>query len=138
MKLRYLAISVCTLLGNNIEASAQDAAPFTVNWSTLDGGGGASSGGGFSLNGTFGQPDAGVMNGGSFSIAGGFWGEEVPELRITRFGRNADGTFTIEWVGGGTLQTAPAVTGPWQDVPGAASPYTLTPTAPMLFLRIRL
>jgi hypothetical protein len=47
------------------------------------------------------------------------------------------GSLTIEWTGGGTLQAAPAVTGPWQDVPGAASPYTFNPTAAALFGRIK-
>ena len=40
---------------------------------TIDGGGGASSGGSFVLTGTAGQPDAGLLTGGSFSLAGGFW-----------------------------------------------------------------
>ena len=51
--------------------------------------------------------------------------------------KNADGTITIKWTGGGTLQTAAAVNGPWQDVSGAPSPYTLTPTAAMTFGRIK-
>ncbi len=57
--------------------------------------------------------------------------------KFTSIKRNADGTVTVEWTGGGTLQAAPAVTGPWEDVTGAASPYTLTPTAPMTFGRLR-
>ncbi len=55
-----------------VAASAQ--AQFAVAWWTVDGGGGASSGGLFTLSGTIGQPDAGVLAGGSFSIQGGFWG----------------------------------------------------------------
>jgi hypothetical protein len=51
--------------------------------------------------------------------------------------KNADGSLTITWTGGGTLQAAPAVTGPWQDVTGATSPYKLTPSAAMLYGRIR-
>ncbi|MBL9136391.1 MAG: hypothetical protein JNK85_11010 [Verrucomicrobiales bacterium] len=50
---------------------------------------------------------------------------------------NANGSITITWTGGGTLQAAPAVTGPWQDVAGATSPYTFTPTAQMLFGRLK-
>ena len=52
--------------------------------------------------------------------------------------RNGDGTITIQWNGGGTLLASAAVNGPWQEVSGAASPYTLTPTGTMLFTRIRL
>jgi hypothetical protein len=50
-----------------------------------------------------------------------------------------DGSITLEWTGGGTLQAAASITGPWQGVPGAASPYKVTPTAgaPILFGRIK-
>lgn len=43
--------------------------------STVDGGGGVmrSTGGGFELSSTIGQPDAGVMTGGEFELAGGYW-----------------------------------------------------------------
>ena len=51
--------------------------------------------------------------------------------------KNADGTITITWTGGGTLQAATTVTGPWQDVTGATSPYKFTPTGPTLFGRIK-
>jgi hypothetical protein len=51
-------------------------AQFQIDWYTIDGGGGASSGGGFSLSGTIGQPDAGPSMtsgpGGPFSATGGF------------------------------------------------------------------
>lgn len=57
--------------------------------------------------------------------------------QFTKSTRNADGTLTFEWTGGGTLQAAPAITGPWQDVTGATSPYKVTPTGPMLFGRIK-
>jgi hypothetical protein len=59
--------------------------------------------------------------------------------KFTSMTKNADGTVTVAWKGGGTLQAAPAITGPWEDVPGATSPYTLNPaqTGPMLFGRIK-
>ena len=47
---------------------------FDLSWYTIDGGGGSNSTGGeFSLSGTIGQPDAGVMQGGDFTLSGGFW-----------------------------------------------------------------
>ena len=49
------------------------AQPFDLSWHTIDGGGGASSGGGFTLTGTIGQPDAGSSSGGAFTCVGGFW-----------------------------------------------------------------
>lgn len=48
----------------------------------------------------------------------------------------ADGSITIEWTGGGTLQSAAAVTGPWQNVTGA-SPLKVNPSERMLLYRLR-
>lgn len=54
-------------------AQAYQAA-YTLDWWTVDGGGGASNGNGYTLNGTLGQPDAGtVASGGGYTLAGGFW-----------------------------------------------------------------
>jgi hypothetical protein len=50
------------------------AQSYSIDWFTIDGGGGASTGGVYSVSGTIGQPDAGVMSGGHYSLAGGFWG----------------------------------------------------------------
>jgi hypothetical protein len=46
---------------------------FSIDWSTIDSGGGTSTGGIYSVSGTIGQPDAGSMSGGTYSVAGGFW-----------------------------------------------------------------
>lgn len=40
---------------------------------TIDSGGGRSSGGGFVLEATVGQPDAATLNGGVYRLRGGFW-----------------------------------------------------------------
>ncbi|HOW64711.1 MAG TPA: PA14 domain-containing protein [Candidatus Paceibacterota bacterium] len=61
----------------------------------------------------------------------------VTAPEFTSITRGADGKITVTWEGGGTLQAAEAITGPWQDVPGATSPYTLTPTSNILFGRIK-
>jgi hypothetical protein len=47
---------------------------YSIDWSTIDGGGGTSTGGVYSVTGTIGQPDAGKMSGGNFTLDGGFWG----------------------------------------------------------------
>ncbi len=45
-----------------------------INWHTVDGGGGVSSAGGFTLHGTIGQHDAGnSLSAGGFTLEGGFW-----------------------------------------------------------------
>ncbi len=54
------------------------AGVFDLTWFTVDGGGGTSSGGGFVLSGTIGQPDAGEMSGGGFTLLGGFWQPSGP------------------------------------------------------------
>lgn len=53
-------------------------AQHSIDWYTIDGGGAMyTSGGGFELSGTIGQPDAGSfaspMTGGGFELVGGFW-----------------------------------------------------------------
>jgi hypothetical protein len=57
--------------------------------------------------------------------------------KFTGIVKNADGTFTVTWTGGGTLQASPTVNGPYTDVPGATSPYKVTPAGASLFGRIR-
>ena len=52
---------------------AQTGDPYDLTWSTIDVGGGRSTGGAYTLEGTIGQPDAGLMSGGSYVLAGGFW-----------------------------------------------------------------
>lgn len=55
-------------------AFAQSGGPYTLTWSTIDGGGATfSEGGGYRLGGTAGQPDAGVSAGALYTLAGGFW-----------------------------------------------------------------
>jgi hypothetical protein len=46
---------------------------YSIDWFTVDGGGGTSTGGVYSVSGTIGQPDAGQMTGGNYGIDGGFW-----------------------------------------------------------------
>jgi hypothetical protein len=55
-----------------------------------------------------------------------------PTLSIVN---NGDGTVTVTYTG--TLQAAPAVNGPWEDVEGATSPLTVTADAPATFARTR-
>src|SRR5258708_17972752 len=64
---------------------------YSIDWFTVDGGGGTSTGGLYSVSGTIGQPDAGTMSGGNYSLTGGFWSlvsavqtPGAPLLTITR------------------------------------------------------
>ena len=49
------------------------AQSYSIDWFTIDGGGGTSTGGVYSVSGTIGQPDAGQMTNGQYSVTGGFW-----------------------------------------------------------------
>jgi len=87
---------------------------YSIAWSSLDAGGAMfSTGGGYSLGGTVGQPDAGVLAGGTFTLQGGFWvspaaattsvpdpGSDVPVDRLSMprpnpFGRSTEVAFTL-------------------------------------------
>ena len=62
------------LLPPGLIALAQTGGGYDLTWSTVDGGGYTfSTGSGFSLGGTAGQADAGVLTGGGYTLAGGFW-----------------------------------------------------------------
>ncbi|MBI5388073.1 MAG: hypothetical protein HZA90_25695 [Verrucomicrobia bacterium] len=65
---RLLSLAVLAAL-----AALLHAQQYEIKWSTIDGGGGTSTGGVYSVSGTIGQPDAGAMIGGSYSVVGGFW-----------------------------------------------------------------
>ena len=74
---------------------------FAVDWSTVDGGGGTSTGGVYAVSGAIGQPDAGAMGGGKYSLTGGFWSllsvvqtEGAPLLSIARTMTN---TIAVSW-----------------------------------------
>jgi len=84
---------------------------YSIDWHSIDGGGGSSAAGAFSLIGTIGQPDAsGMLTGGSFSLTGGFW-SVVPSAgapRLTAYLTNLN-RIVISWPSpstGFTLQQA--------------------------------
>ena len=70
-----ICTTVLTIFGIGLlGANSVEAQSFSIDWFTIDGGGGVSSAGGFELVGTIGQPDTGpTMTGGGFAISGGFW-----------------------------------------------------------------
>ena len=49
------------------------AQSYSIDWFTIDGGGGTSTGGVYSVSGTIGQPDAGALSSGGYALSGGFW-----------------------------------------------------------------
>lgn len=76
-----LIIGLLVIVGGAIAGASGDRADnLSIPWWTVDGGGGDSSGGAYTLRGTTGQPDAGRASGGDFSLVGGFW--RSPEARV--------------------------------------------------------
>ena len=64
---------------------------YQIVWSTIDNGGGQSSGGSYKLSGTIGQPDAEYSEGGSYEMLGGFWpGGPLCFVDFPDFARFAD------------------------------------------------
>lgn len=55
---------------------------YTINWYSVDGGGGRSTSANVNLIGTIGQYDAGAASGGPFQLAGGFWAHTVPSRQV--------------------------------------------------------
>ena len=72
--MKWLMMGLAVLMAIPI-ALAQSGGGYDLTWNTIDGGGGTSTGGGFELSGTAGQPDAGALASadGTFKLKGGFW-----------------------------------------------------------------
>ena len=84
-----------------LAVSAAQAQSYSIDWFTIDGGGGTSTGGVFSVSGTIGQPDAGHMSGGNFTLDGGFWGivaaVQTPGAPLLRVFRTTTNTVVVAW-----------------------------------------
>ena len=139
---RFLLLAAASLLP--LTGFAQQ---YSIDWFTLDGGGGASTGGVYAVSGTLGQPDAGTpMAGGNYSLTGGFWvlpiavqTTNAPILTIVPFG---SGQARISWVPntpGFVLQESTSLSPPnWGNSPsGAANPVTVPAPPPSKFYRLR-
>ena len=72
-RLRTVLLAAAVLLPVALWAPAAGAQSYEMSWHTVDRGGGSASSGTLRLEGTVGQPDAGVLTGGNFRLEGGFW-----------------------------------------------------------------
>ena len=71
---RILALIAALLAVSVGLVHAQSGGGYDLSWSTIDGGGTTfSTGGGYELGSTVGQPDAATLSGGGYSLPGGFW-----------------------------------------------------------------
>lgn len=140
------AITSFLLVGAGLLALPVRAQNHAIDWHTIDGGGGTSTGGVYSVSGTIGQPEAGpVMTNGQYSIIGGFWAlpsavqtPGTPRLTITPAG---PGQVTISWTPdtpGFVLQESPSLAAAnWTNAPSSATnPVTVPATIPAKFYRL--
>jgi hypothetical protein len=121
------------------------AQPYEINWSTIDGGGGTSTGGVYSLNGTIGQPDAGgPMTGGPYSLTGGFWSlqaVQTPGAPLLTIQPAGAGQATILWTPdspGWILQETPGFSPTnWvNSASGSTNPVTVPALGTSRFYRL--
>jgi hypothetical protein len=122
------------------------AQPYSITSSTIDGGGGTSTNGQYSLSGTIGQPDAGsTLTNGQYAVTGGFWAlpqavqtPGAPLLSITAAG---PGSATISWEpdspGFALQETDSLASTNWVDaVSGTNNPAVVPVTVPAKFYRL--
>lgn len=93
MKAKLSARFILGLL--TLSGAICSAQTYSIDWHTIDGGGGTSTGGGYSLSGTIGQPDAGSMSGGGYTLGGGFWGLDVPIAIFDNTSGSVNGGFGV-------------------------------------------
>jgi hypothetical protein len=75
-------ILVALLCASGLIFAQSSGGEYEVTKSTIDSGGGTSTGGDFSLTGTIGQPDsnAQISSGSEFLLAGGFWAKAIDTI----------------------------------------------------------
>jgi len=126
--------SIATMVSQPFPAFAQ----YAINWHTMDGGGGTSTGGVYSVSGTIGQPDAATKGtNGQYSVTGGFWSGvsvlQTPAAPLLSISLLAGGQALLSWpvsANGFVLEEAASVSGSWTNTPQAvvdtAGDHTVT------------
>src|SRR5712692_8238772 len=97
--LKQLTAALFLLHGLAAHSSAQS---YSIDWFTIDGGGGMNSTGGvYSVSGTIGQPDAGHMVVGNYTLDGGFWGiiaaVQTPGCPLLSIRLTPTNTVAVSW-----------------------------------------
>ena len=92
----------CAVLLLSLCALRAPAQSYSIDWYTVDGGGGTSTGGVYSISGTIGQHDAGgPMTGGNYSVTGGFWAlfaVQTPGAPLLNIQLTSTNTAMVYWV----------------------------------------
>ena len=150
--MKRIMLSLACLTGLLLLPVAGHSQSYSIDWSTIDGGGGTSTGATYQVTGTIGQPDAGAtMSGGNYSVDGGFWsfaavvqtpGAPLLSIRVT-----APNTVVVSWPSPSTeflLQTNNNLaTTNWNNYDGTVGDngtvksVTNSPPAGNLFFRLK-
>ena len=118
---------------------------YDIDWHTIDGGGGTSTGGVFTVRGTVGQPDASpTLIGGSYFLLGGFWSlfaVQTPGAPLLTIEPAGPAQATISWAPddpGWVLQeTTSLILSNWVDAAsGSANPTTVPVIGPRTYYRL--
>jgi hypothetical protein len=122
------------------------AAQYTIDWYTVDGGGGTSTSAVYEVKGTTGQLDAGeVMTGGPFALSGGFWSVyavQVPGAPVLHIIASGPNEVTVSWEPGDSdwvLQAAGILEYDmlWTNAPsGPTNPVVIPVTQPTHYYRL--
>ena len=111
-------------------AAPAHAQTYSIDWFTIDGGGGTSTGLVYSLSGTIGQPDAAVqpMTGGNYSLVGGFWSllaVQTPGAPLLTIRMTTTNTAVVSWpspsTGFAPQHNADLTTSNWLPAPQAVT-----------------
>ena len=126
-----------TKLAITLAPGALHAQSYSIDWFTIEGGGGTSTGGVYAVTGTIGQPDAGaVLSGGNYTLQGGFWSIQavhIPGAPLLSIARTTTSTIAVLWPSpstGWTLQqnTNSIASVNWSNAPGTIQDNGTTKT----------
>jgi hypothetical protein len=143
--MKYLILTCCLLA--SFSGWTQQ---YSIDWYKVAGGGGTSTGGTYQVNGTIGQPDAGVpMAGGNYSLTGGFWSlisvvqtSGLPNLTITHAGNSVivswpnTGSYTLQQNGNLAMPAGWTTSGYSITASNGTNSITISPPTGKLFFRL--
>ena len=128
------------LLSAALSASAQ---PYAIDWFTVSGGGGASSGSSYSATSSIGQPDAATLSGGIFDLTGGFLAGAEPPTPAPKLHVKQMDSMVVLWWDPATpefeLETTTNLSSPsWMPASsGSTNPVNIPVTGTAQFYRLR-
>ncbi len=136
--------AACCLLVFYDSSAGED---YHVDWFAIEGGGGESSGGEYSLSGAVSQPESGgSMSGSDFSVDAGFLSVITVEGPPLRIALSADATITVAWQSSFTThplqQSSDLTPESWEDSAypiaddGITKSITFTAAPGKLFFRL--